>query len=225
MWNTIIITPLATLLHFFFLFTGDIGLAIICFTVFVKVLLFPLNISSAKTSKGMKLVQGQVDKLREKHKGSPQVLGAELSKLYKENNIKPFAGILNLFIQLPILLGLYQIVIKELKILTDTTTFFALEIAKPSIFLAILAFASMYVLMHFSTKDLAPAADMKDGFQKDFAKMMAIQMKYFMPILILVTSTFLPAGIVIYIITANVFGIFQTLLIKKITDKHFAKSA
>ena len=53
--------------------------------------------------------------------------------------------------------------------------------------------------------------------------MMAIQMKYFMPVLILVTSIFLPAGLVLYIITSNVFGIFQTLAIKKITDKHFAK--
>lgn len=223
MWNTIIITPLATLLHFFFVSTGDIGLAIVTFTVFVKILLFPLNISAAKTSKGMKLVQVHVDKLREKHKGSPQILGAELSKLYKENNIKPFAGVLGLFIQLPIFIGLYQILVKELKIITDTVTLFGLEIAKPSIFLAFLAFASMYVLMHFSTKDLAPTADMKEGFQKEFTKMMAIQMKYFMPVLILITSAFLPAGLTLYIITSNIFGIFQTILIKKITDKHFAK--
>lgn len=223
MWNTIIITPLSSLLHVFLVSTGDIGLAIIGFTVFVKVLLFPLNISAAKTSRGMKLVQGEVDKLREKHKGAPQILGAELSKLYKENNIKPFAGVLGLFIQLPIFIGLYQILVKELKIITDTVTLFNIEIAKPSILLAVLAFASMYVLMHFSTKDMAPAPDAKDGFQKDFAKMMAIQMKYFMPVLILVTSIFLPAGLVLYIITSNVFGIFQTLAIKKITDKHFAK--
>ena len=123
MWNTLIISPLSTTLHFFFSSTGDIGIAIIFFTIFIKVLLFPLNISAAKTSKGMKFVQPQVDKLREKHKGSPQLLGSELSKLYKENNIKPFAGILNLFIQLPILIGLYQIVGKELSVLTDTVTF------------------------------------------------------------------------------------------------------
>lgn len=220
MWNTIIISPLSSTLHFFFSAAGDIGVAIILFTIFIKILLFPLNISAAKTSKGMKFVQPHVDKLREKHKGSPQVLGAELSKLYKENNIKPFAGILNLFIQLPILIGLYQILVKELKIITDATTFFSIEIAKPSIVLAILAFISMYVLMQISTKDMAPAEDAKDGFQKDFAKMMTIQMKYFMPVLILLSSIFLPAGLVIYLATANVFGIFQTLAIRKLIANH-----
>lgn len=220
MWNTIIINPLATTLHFFYASVGDIGISIVLFTVFVKILLFPLNISAAKTSKGMKLVQGQVDKLRDKHKSNPQVLGAELSKLYKDNNIKPFAGILNLFIQLPILIGLYQILVKELKTITDTVTYFNIDISKPSIVMAVLAFVSMYILMQISVKDMTPAADAKEGFQKEFSKMMAVQMKYFMPILILVSSIFLPAGLVVYLTTANIFGIFQTLLIKKIIAKH-----
>jgi membrane protein insertase Oxa1/YidC/SpoIIIJ len=66
---------------------------------------------------------------------------------------------------------------------------------------------------------MANTDEMKDGFQKDFAKMMAIQMKYFMPVLILLSTTFLPAGLTLYFVVANVFGIFQTLLIRKLVHK------
>ena len=53
-------------------------------------------------------------------------------------------------------------------------------------------------------------------FQKDFNKMMVIQMRYFLPVLILVTSIFLPAGIVIYFIASNVFGVFQHYFLERI---------
>lgn len=220
MWNTIIINPLSNTLHFFYGYFGDIGLAIIFLTILIKVVLFPLNISAARTSKGMKLVQSDVEKLKEKHKKEPQVLGLALNKLYKENNIKPFAGILNLFIQIPILLGLYKIIVHEVKTITDTVTFLNIEISKPSIFLAVLVFVSIYILMQISTKDMQLPVDAKDGFQKEFTKMMQMQMKYFMPVIMFISSVFLPAGITIYLITSNIFGIFQTLLIRYILIKH-----
>lgn len=215
MWNSLVITPLSSALHFFLSISGDVGLAIVMFTVFVKILLFPLNLSAAKTTKGMKLVQSEVEKLREKHKNSPQDLGRELSNLYKENGIKPFSSILNLFIQIPIVFGLYIIIKNEIHLAGSQLMFSYIDISHRSLILAGLAFVSMFILMQVSTKDMK-TEEMKDGFQKEFAKMMSIQMKYMMPLLILMSSIFLPAGLTLYFVIANIFGIFQSLIIRKL---------
>lgn len=215
MWNKFIISPLTTILHTLFTYTGDIGLAIIAFTILVKTALLPLNISSNRTSKNMKKIQPHVDELRKKHKDDPRSLGMELSKLYKEHKIKPFSGILALFIQLPILIGLYTILVKEIHTISDHITFFGIDVTKSNVWLAVLTFITMFYLMHISSKDMVVDSNASD-FQKEFTKMMALQMKYFMPAIVFITSLFLPAGLTLYFITSNIFGIFQFFLIKKI---------
>ena len=94
MWNTLIITPLSSTLHYLVSATGDIGVSIILFTIIIKTLLLPLNISANRTTKNIKKIQPEIEKLKIKHKGDNKTLGLELSKLYKEKQIKPFSGIL-----------------------------------------------------------------------------------------------------------------------------------
>jgi YidC/Oxa1 family membrane protein insertase len=217
MWNTIIITPLLTTLHTLLNFSGDIGVAIVLMTVLIKTLLLPLNISSSRTQKNIKKIQPEVDKLKEKHKNDLKTHGIELQKLYKEHQIKPFSSLLNILLQFPILIGLYQILLKEVASVTDKVTYFDINITEHNYVLAIISFLSMLLLMFISTKELANTnSQTGTQFQKDFNKMMVIQMRYFLPILILVTSIFLPAGIVIYFIASNVFGVFQYYFLEKI---------
>jgi len=218
MWNTIIIEPLLNTLHVLLSFSGDIGLAIVLMTILVKTILLPLNISSSRTQKNLKKIQHHIDALKEKHKNDLRTQGLELQKLYKENKIKPFSSLLNLIIQIPILIGLYQILLKEVTLVDDKTTYFNIDITANNYFIAILAFVSMFVLMWISTNDMKSQITEKSSqFQKDFNKMMVLQMRYFLPILILVTSFFLPAGIVIYFVASNLFGIFQYYFLQKIT--------
>lgn len=214
MWQTIIINPLTYLLHTFFNFSHDIGVAIILLTIVIKFVLLPLNIQAAKTSKNLRKIQDEINKLKEKHKKDTRALGAALSALYKEHDIRPLSGILNLFIQIPILIGLYHIILSELSIITDKVTFFNIDITQKSLIFAVLTFISMFVLMSLSVKDMT-IADTSSQFQKDFTRMLKIQMQFFLPVLIFLTSLFLPAGITIYFVVSNIFGIFQTLFIKK----------
>lgn len=215
MWNKIIISPLYNSLQFFINYTHDIGIAIVLFTIAVKTLLLPLNISANKTTKNIKKIQPEIDKLKIKHKNSPRDLGVELSKMYKENQIKPFSGILALFIQMPILFGLYQILLKEIGHIQDKITFFNIDVTKPNYLLAILTFISMYYLMLLSVKDMT-VSDGASDFQKEFTKMMSMQMKYFLPAIVFVTSIFLPAGLTLYFVVSNIFAIGQHFLLKKI---------
>lgn len=215
MWQTIIINPLTTIMHFLLNFSHDIGIAIVLFTILIKFVLLPLNIQAAKTSKNLRKIQDDINKLKEKHKKDTRALGADLSKLYKDNDIRPLSGILNLFIQIPILFGLYHIILKELAVITDKTTLFNIDITQKSIFFAVLTFLSMFILMRLSVKDMQ-IGEKASQFQKDFSKMMQLQMQYFLPLLVFLTSLFLPAGITIYFVVSNIFGIFQTLFIKRV---------
>lgn len=216
MWNTLVITPLSTLLQFFLTHTGDIGLAIICFTLVIKIILFYFNISSYRTSKNIKKIQPEINKIKEKHKNDIRTQGLEMSKLYKDNQIKPFASLLNLFIQIPILFGLYRIIFSEIhNIGGDHITYFNIDVTKPYLLFAILTFISMVILMQITSKDMV--VDENAGqFQKDFTKMMALQMKYVLPGVVFITSIFLPAGLTLYFIVSNIFAIGQTLLLRKI---------
>lgn len=215
MWNTIIISPLTTTLYTLLSWVGDIGIAIVLFTIIIKTLLLPINISANRTTKNIKRIQPHIEKLKVKHKGDTRALGMELSKLYKEHKVKPLSGILALFIQIPILIGLYTILIKEIKIIPDHITLLNIDVTKPSIWLAILTFISMYYLMNISSKDMT-AADNASEFTKEFTKMMRVQMKYFLPLIVFITSIFLPAGLTIYFVVSNIFGIFQYKLIERI---------
>ncbi len=219
MWNTIIINPLLNTLHTLLAFSGDIGVAIVLMTILIKTLLLPLNISSHKTQKNIKKIQGEVDKLKEKHKGDLRTQGVELQKLYKENKIKPFSSLINILIQFPILIGLYQILLKEVASVTDKVTYFNINITEHNYILAVFSFLSMLLLMFISTKEMMnQTSGTTSQFQKDFNKMMVLQMRYFLPVLILVTSIFLPAGIVIYFIVSNIFGVFQHYFLEKINN-------
>jgi YidC/Oxa1 family membrane protein insertase len=202
-------------MHFLLNFSHDIGIAIVLFTILIKFVLLPLNIQAAKTSKNLRKIQDDINKLKEKHKKDTRALGADLSKLYKDNDIRPLSGILNLFIQIPILFGLYHIILKELAVITDKTTLFNIDITQKSIFFAVLTFLSMFILMRLSVKDMQ-IGEKASQFQKDFSKMMQLQMQYFLPLLVFLTSLFLPAGITIYFVVSNIFGIFQTLFIKRV---------
>lgn len=215
MWHTIIINPLTITLHTLLGWTGDIGIAIILFTIVVKTLLLPINISANRTTKNIKKIQPHIEKLKVKHKGNNRALGLELSKLYKEHNVKPLSGVLALIIQIPILIGLYTILVKEIKTIPDHITFFNIDVTTPNLLLAVLTFVSMYYLMNISSKDMA-VADNASEFQKEFMKMMTVQMKYFLPLIVFITSIFLPAGLTLYFVISNLFGIFQYKLIQKI---------
>lgn len=215
MWNKIIITPLYSTLQFFIHYTHDIGISIVLFTILIKTLLLPLNISASKTSKNIKKIQPEIEKLKIKHKGNNKDMGLALSSLYKENKVKPFSGILSLFIQMPILFGLYQILLKEIGSIQDKITFFNIDVTKPNIILAVLTFISMAYLMHISSKDMT-VSDSASDFQKEFTKMMSMQMKYFLPAIVFVTSIFLPAGLTLYFVVSNIYAIGQFYLMKKI---------
>ena len=68
-------------------------LAILIFTVIIRLLILPLNIKSTKSNARMQEIQPEMKKLQAKYKNDPQKLQLETSKLMKENNVSMFGGV------------------------------------------------------------------------------------------------------------------------------------
>src|SRR5581483_4826080 len=106
-WFRFIAEPMAHALVFLAQSIGSAGLAIIIFTLGVKLLLVPLTLQQLKSAKAMQDLQPHIQELQRKYKGDKQRLTEETMALYKEHRVNPAAGCLPLLVQLPILYGLY----------------------------------------------------------------------------------------------------------------------
>lgn len=92
--------------------TGNYGIAIILFTVIVKILMLPLSIKQYKSTMEMQEIQPLVANLQNKYKNDPNKLNEQIAKIYSERKINPFAGCLLLFVQLPILWAVFMVIQK-----------------------------------------------------------------------------------------------------------------
>jgi YidC/Oxa1 family membrane protein insertase len=96
------------ILSFFYGIVPNAGIAIIMLTVVVRLILFPLTAKQAKSMIAMQRAQPEMKKLQAKYKNDKQKLNEELMKFYKENQINPLGGCLPLLAQMPIFFALYQ---------------------------------------------------------------------------------------------------------------------
>ena len=114
MWD-LIVNPFITILTLFYSLLGqNIVLAIAVFTVVIRLVTSPLLLQQQRSAAAMKEIQPRLKKIQEKYKNDREKLAQEQMALYKEAGVNPLGGCLPLFIQLPILLGLYQAIIKGL---------------------------------------------------------------------------------------------------------------
>lgn len=179
MYNKLIVLPLFNILVIIYaLVPGhDFGVAVILFTVLVRLALWPLVKKQLHQQKAMRELQPEISKIKKKAKGDKQKEAALLMELYKEREINPLGSIGLLIVQIPILLGLFSILrlivqdgeivnqsyefvknvgyMKEVvanPALFDHTLLGVIDLAQPSLFLAGLAAIGQYL----QTKQIAP---------------------------------------------------------------------
>ncbi len=90
--------------------TGDIGLAIIVMTLVVRTALIPLFRRQIVSTRRMQLVQPELKELQKRYKGDRAKFSQAQMELYKERGVNPASGCLPLFLQLPLLLIIYQVI-------------------------------------------------------------------------------------------------------------------
>lgn len=116
MWE-FIVNLLANLLIWIYKLVGEnFGLAIIIFTILVRLVTYPLQAKQIKSAKAMQELQRSKEwqAMLKKYKDDKEKLAQEQMRLYREKGISPFDSCLPMFIQLPILFALYQSIVRAL---------------------------------------------------------------------------------------------------------------
>lgn len=112
-WFAFISEPFAKFLYFimnmFHTLTGSWGLSIILLTVVLRIMMYPLNAWSIKSTLKLQEISPKLQKLQEKHKKDPKKGQMEMMAFYKEHKVNPFGGCLPLIIQMPFLFGMFDL--------------------------------------------------------------------------------------------------------------------
>lgn len=204
----------------------DMGLAIIGLTLVIRLILFPSFQKSIKSQKEMQQLQPKLNEIKQRYKDDQQAQSKAIMEVYKEHKVNPFSSCLPLLIQLPILIALYRVFLSGLNgnIAADLYSFVAnpgdintlflglVELSKPSILFAVLAGAFQYI----QSKMITPTQQGSDTT----AKIMSAQFLYFMPLLTVVISWRLPAGLSLYWAVTTLFAIAQQYYIMR-KDKRY----
>ena len=200
-----IVVPILWLMHWFYSFIGNYGVAIILLTVIFKVIFFPLTVKSMKSMKAMQAIQPQVNALRAKYKSEPQKVQQETMELYRKHGVNPLGGCLPMIVQIPIFYALYVALAVSVELQNAPFLCFGrlfgvdlwicdLAAHDPTYVLPILMGVSMFI-----QQKMTPV--MGDPRQ---AKMML-----FMPVVFTFMFLNLPSGLVLYWTLSNVLQIAQ----------------
>lgn len=215
LFHTILYQPL------FNLFVGlyniipghDLGLVILAITILTRVLLYPLTASSIKGQKAMQDLQPKLDAIKKEFAVDKQKQAQATMELYKNNKINPLTSCLPLLIQLPLLIALFWVLrdglaSKDLAAnlypfvhnpgTVSAISFGIINLATPSIILAVLSGAAQFVQAKMFSRKPAPKEAGAGGKDEDMAAMMNKQMLYVMPVMTLIIGIRLPAALSLY---------------------------
>lgn len=192
------------------------GLAIIIFTIIVRIILLPLNIRQTRSQFKMQEVQPELKKLQEKYKNDPQRSQQEMMKLYKEKGVNPMGGCLPLIVQLPILWGLFYVFrnIHPVDPVTGqqiTVSFLWLKNLFDYDHLFILPILSG-VTTYISSRMMTPPGDSAQAKQTS-------TMNIGMSVMMVFMAWKFTAALVLYWVVNNLIQMGQNLLMKKLNAK------
>jgi YidC/Oxa1 family membrane protein insertase len=212
---------------------SDVGIAVILVTVVIRLVLLPFSLSAARTQRAMKELEPKIKDLKEKHKDSKEKIALETLAIYREAKVNPFASILMVFIQIPVLLALYFVFFYEpfpainaarLYAFTPIPDMASLEflglisVAGKSMVLAFLAGITQFYQAHLALSGtMKPSGD--KGMQNDFQRIMGMQLKYIFPFIIAIISYTTSGAIALYFITTNLAGALQEVYVRQALNK------
>ncbi len=230
-WFGKIAKPLSWLLHTFYSFFRNYGLAIIVLTVLVRGAMFPIGRKAARNAQIMQELAPEIKKIKEKYKNDLEKQGQAQRELWKHHNFNPLSGCWLMFLQLPIFIGLYRCLSVDINlrqaplipglqwcsnlagpdmawrwqgILPD---FFAAETGWLGPYLNILPIITIILFIAQQKMFTPPATDEQTQMQQKMMKYMMI----FMGVMFFKV----PAGLCVYFIASSLWGIGERKLLPK----------
>ncbi|MES2768413.1 MAG: membrane protein insertase YidC [Bdellovibrionota bacterium] len=199
---SIVAKPILMLLKLLYSWFGNYGVAIIIVTLFIRMLLLPLNVSSYKSMKKMQVIQPQLKALKERYKKDPRQLQVETMNLMKREKVNPIGGCLPMLLQLPVFIALYNVLAQSIELYQAPFMLWIhdLSLKDPYYVLPVLMGITMFIQQKITPTTMDPAQ----------AKAMQI-----MPVIFSLMMISLPSGLTLYIFVSTLFGIIQQYMIMK----------
>ncbi len=192
---------------FIYKLVPNYGWAIILFTIFLKIVLFPLTYSSSVSMAKMQTLQPKLKAIKKKYKNQRdpeqrRLMNQEIMDLYKKEKVNPAGGCLPMLLQLPILWGFFRLLAVSINVRHEPWILWIkdLSMKDPIYLLPILMGVSQIVL-----QKMTPSGG--DANQK--------KMMYIMPVIITIFVLNLPAGLTLYWFASNLLQIGQQHIINK----------
>lgn len=233
MWDLLIINPMVnTLLWIYSILLENFGLAIIVFTMLVRLITYPLTARQLKSTQAMQDLQKSKkwQDIQKKYKDNREKLSQEQMKLYQEEGVSPFGSCLPTLIQFPIIIGLYQSIIRALAVtpvqlhalsknlypftnaaalIPLNNQFLWMDLSQPErLYIAGIGIPVLAIIVVITTymqsKLMTPAT--QPGEQ---GAQMTQAMNLYMPFLMGWLAYSFSSGLALYFITSNVFTIAQ----------------
>ena len=223
---------------------GNVGLALIVFTILIRLILLPLTLPSLKSAKKIKQIQPEIDKLKRKFKGDNQGFALAQSQLYKSYGIKPLAGCLPQILQLVVLLVLYRSITNLFNAGEGLNfQFLWADLSQPDkkyIFPVLTALFQLLLSLMMSPGSTVNSPNKtqqellkKTGGQEEdmtaMAASMQQQMIFMMPLMTGFISLRLPSGLALYWIIGTLFSLLTQYFVSgwggiaRFWNEHLAK--
>ncbi|MBD3304837.1 membrane protein insertase YidC [candidate division KSB3 bacterium] len=199
--------PLARFMSYLYSYLNNYGLVIICLTILIKILFYPLTHKSFSSMKKMQDLQPKMNALREKYKKDTQKINQEMMKLYKQEGVNPMGGCLPMVLQIPVFFALYQTLSQSIE-LRGAAFLWISDLSAPETLFFRPLVLMMGVSMFLQQSMTPTAADNKQA-----------QIFKFMPILFTAMFWNFPSGLVLYWFMNNILTIGQQYLIKRSSHK------
>ena len=241
MWDAVISVFINILFAIYDFVGNDFGLAIIIFTLIIRLLTYPLTAKQMKSTQAMQDLQQSKEwqDIQKKYKNDKEKLSQEQMRIYKEKGVNPFGSCLPTLIQFPVIIALYQSIIRSLAVtplqllnLSKHITYGAaliplnrhflwMDLSQPERIdilgfsfplLAVLVAATSYL----QTKMMTPTNPNSGDQSSQMNQMMSLYMPLFMGWL----AYSFPSGLAIYFITGNLASIIQYALMGRLDWKN-----
>jgi YidC/Oxa1 family membrane protein insertase len=207
----------------------DAGFAVIIFTIFVRLILFPLSKKSIVTQVRMKEIEPELNRLKQSVPDKQQQ-ALKVMELYRNKGINPFSSFFLLFLQLPIIYALYSIFVSSGLPVVESSLLYSFiniptidmhflgifDTSMRSIPLSILASVAQYYQLHYSLASVSSTTGQAPNPVADAMK----HMKYVFPIMIFFISYQISSVVAIYWTVSSLFTLGQELVVRRHLKKH-----
>lgn len=209
---------------------GSYGLAIVLFTILIRLLTFPLTLKQLRSSRAMQELQPKIKEIQEKYKKDREKQTQEMMRLYQEAGVSPLSGCLPMLLQFPIWIGLYQAILRLAdEGLLQGGWLFIPSLAEPRgldwltntanwgphtvqyLLLPVVLVVTQLIVQRMMT----PPSN-NDG-SRDPNQAMMQQMMYMMPLMFGFFALQVPSGLSLYWVTSNLFQMLQQWIINNET--------